>query len=265
VLLVVLTNQTVLSRRAELLTLDGGRILRYHVENTALFWLGAAVIAYVTLSRPTGRLRRGAGRVAVGSVALLAVAMWVPSAYVTVTTSVGVQARGWVDRLERTWPSSPEPPFLRFALPCCIGLPAMYPYNMSDVVLPLIEPGVRFTDRLDGAWAVATEGVAGPAVFIGATTAAVDRCLVAGEPLAVPTLRADPYYYFVRVTYRSQTDNLLTVGSGQRRQLDAPSGAGSVVQFVPYGFETGSLTVTAASDGFCVESVDVGTVTAQTP
>lgn len=274
VALAVLVNQTVLSRRAELLGLDGGRILRYHVENTALFWLGAAVVAYVTLSRPaTGRdddrvaarpvarRRWATGGVVVSVVSLLSLAMWAQSTYITVTTSVGYQARGWIDEVTATWPTEPEPAFNRLPLPCCIGLPGMYSYNMNDVVLPLIHPEVRFSDQLEGSFALTTEGAAGPAVFLPAASATVGSCLDPGAALTVPALAADPYQV-VRIAYRATTGGLLTTSTGHRGQLEYAAGTTSVIDFLPTGFAAGTFTLTAASAEVCIDTVEVGSVTA---
>ncbi|WP_066041357.1 hypothetical protein [Herbiconiux solani] len=53
--LAALATTGVLSRRADLLGIDGSRILRYDLEETALFWMAAGVIAFSVLA---GRVRR---------------------------------------------------------------------------------------------------------------------------------------------------------------------------------------------------------------
>jgi hypothetical protein len=269
---VVLVNTLVLTARTGLLGLRGATILRYHLEATALFWLALGVIAFTVLTSPQGahtRARiarswpRGIRRlISVSLVVLVVVSigLWTTSVGANVTASNGPRARAWADNAIASLPDDVH--VLRTPVAQDLVLSQMYPDNMTDVVLPLLVPGVTVSDELGGAWFMDLDGTARRAAFLPATPAVfVDECTTGGG-IFVDDVAAAPGTY-LHVLYHDAEPGRVTFGfSGGSIASVVPAGSGELVVYLPHAIDPGSLTIASDGQKFCVYSVNTGEIVA---
>jgi hypothetical protein len=262
-------STSVLSRRVELIGFDGGRVLRYHLETTALFWLVMGVIAYTLLEPKSAgvvvdppsktRVRTVLGGVVVVCVA--STALWVPSVMANFRGHPGIQTRNWVEQVERTYPTDRLPPFLNVTVPEFVVFSGLRPFDRSDAVLPFIFPGATMTDQLEGAWTIQEDGNAGPAVFVpnsdpvvvnacdsGAGIDAHDAAGSAGKFLLIDFVGAEPGQIYLDVGHF--TSRTVSTSSGQ------------LVVELTDELPSGKLHFDSEGRSFCIKSVQVGDIVA---
>lgn len=267
----VLANAAVLSRRGEMITVAGGRQLRYLLESSALLWLAIGVVLLVTLragrrdahngrSARTGRV----GASAVASVLVLVLALstwsWAITLVRTVQASGGYAARAWVASLEDTLPA-PAPPIIDSPLPPSFGMPAMHPYNSVSLLLPSLGwESVQTTPVLDGAWVVGPDGVAGPAVVEGADVQfSGRRCTEDGTDIPMPEVHTTGDSYLIVDLVSGSGDSMAFVYDGGWTTIDRPIQSGTLAVYLPYTLD-GDLSISPQGGTMCIASVAVGDV-----
>lgn len=283
-LVAVTANTFALSRRADVVGVEAGRELRYHLENTALVWLAIGVVVFSLLQHLRER-RAGAGAVpepehrrdarraerrapvlrvaAIVAACLLVSAStvaWTGSAVRIVESNHGRDARAWVETLDRTLPEDP-PPLLDSPLPEHVGLPALWPWNMASAVLPVLGHDVTFTDTLDGAWIVGEDGTAGPATTRSVSVVSPrERCSADASDLAYPAARVAAGRSLL-IHYTSEKAGTLAVYAGSRwTLLERPAGSGTLVVYLPAGTGGGELLISPQGVPLCVDGLGAADV-----
>ncbi|MDO9396431.1 MAG: hypothetical protein Q7T71_07800 [Herbiconiux sp.] len=276
-LAVVLANNAVLSRRADIIGVGAGRELRYQLENSALVWMALGVVLFTSLVRlrelgvgrrvelrPQPTLARlaptVAGIVAAGALVVVSAMAWSGSLARTVDKNHGLDARAWVEAMQGTLP--PESTRLVDSpVPSPIALGGLWPYNMASAVIPVFGPQPEFTDVLEDSWVVGDDGTAGPAVLhrrsIVSTAA---QCLEQEVDLAYPSAKAFPGRFLVIEYSNSAAGAVGVFAGGIWTMLDRPAGSGTLVMHLPFGVEEDELVVSPDGPPVCIDSVSFADV-----
>jgi hypothetical protein len=266
VALAAILSTSVLSRRSELIGFDGGRVLRYHLETTALFWLATGVVVY-TLLTARQPVRAAAAPdlprrlVVIGlMVACIAsAAVWVPSVISNLRGHPGIQARNWVEQIGKTYPSDQRPPFLDVTVPEFVVFSGLAPYDRADAVLPFAFPGSTTTDQLEGSWTVDDDGNAGPAVFLpDAHPVVVNRCDTGMGIDVHETAGARGEFLVIDFDQAEPGSVYLDVGELTSREVTTTSGR--LVVELSAALPRGKLHFDSEGRAFCIRSVSVGDI-----
>ena len=281
---VVLANTFVLSRRADVIGIGAGRELRYHLENTALVWAAIGVVVVSTLlelrrradtraglstsAPPSARGGRRTGRLVASVVSALVVVALVAASAVAwagsfdriVVANPGPKAREWVETMERTLPAGP-PPLIDSPLPEPVALASLWPYNMTSAMLPVFGREATFTNSLEGAWVVGSDGTAGPATLDAVKAASEGAACTDGtSDLEYPGTKADKGRYLV-IDYSAAGGDSFAVFAGDRwTEVERPAGSGTAVLYLPYGIAPGELAIGAQSSPVCIDGLSIADV-----
>jgi hypothetical protein len=261
----VISSVGVLSRRADLIGLDGSRILRYHLEATALFWLAAAVIAFVLLTETTlrntrqSRLEQRVLAITVLTGVAGSLVLWTPAVQANVQGHPGVQTRNWVEELARNEPDTGFPPFLNTTVPEFVVISGLAPYDQASAVLPFIKPGLATTDQLDGAWTVNDAGNAGPAVFIPASDASPVGTCDLGSGIQAHDVAGQAGQFLV-VDFRDAEPGEIYLDVGYLTSRSIETSAGQLVVELVKDLPARRLHFSSNGNDLCVDSVQVGDI-----
>ncbi|MGB4778678.1 hypothetical protein [Microbacterium sp.] len=273
----VLANAAVLSRRGEMITVAGGRQLRYLLESSALLWLaiGFALVAALRAGwradragAPESPSARG-GKAAIAGVLALVLALSGLSWAVTLSNILragdGPDARTWVESLHATLPD-PTPPLIDSPLPSSFGMPALHPYNMVSLLLPSLGwDEVRVTTELDGAWVVGPSGIAGPAAIASAAVQfSGSRCSDGANNIPLPEVRTTGGGFLIVELSASNGDTLALLYDGGWTMLDRPNTSGRIAVYLPVALD-GDLSISPQGGALCVDSVTVGDIQPSSP
>lgn len=268
-LVAVVANAAVLSRRGEMIGLDGSRQLRYLLESSALLWLaiGVVLLSALRAGSPSGVSSEGGWtnriiRTLAGTVAVAAVVtstwFWVSNLTNAIRQSGGVAARAWVTSLQSTLPH-PAPPLIDSPLPETFGMPALHPYDMVAALLPSLGwQGVRTTNDPRGAWVVGPDGTAGPAIMASPDVQfSGNSCSDGSANIPMPAVRTSGRT-FIRVDVSEGSGDSITllVRNGWTTVARPPEG-GAVVIYLADPVE-GDLQISSQGGSMCVERVTVG-------
>lgn len=264
----VTANAAVLSRRGEMIGLDGARSLRYLLESTALIWLAigaSAVLALRAVQATSPVAMPSFSRKLVASlgialcVALIAVSSWswAQSVQRAVQVSGGYAARDWIGNLEETLPD-PTPPLIDSPLPLSFSMPALHPYDMVGLALPSLGWGeVDLTTDLEDAWVVGADGFAGPARIVGGAVAFEGaRCTDGSSSISIPEAKSPGRKFVIFDVSQASGDTMTLIVDGGWITVPVHGDGGRFAAYVPYAFD-GDLQISAQGNASCVDSVTV--------
>lgn len=277
--LAILINQVPLAKaRFQFFGVDGGRLLRYQMDNAFVLLAVLVVVLtwYLTGKQEAPAISRAAPRrgilIACSAFgAVICLTLWVASGAKTVERAKGVASKTWNDNLTASLPPA-SGHLLDGPLPENIAFAAMYPYNLISRVVPQVHPDVAIGADMHGGWAIGPDGSAGPAQFVASKESDLTECSEPDgtiTPVVLDAGFAAPSYVLIELN--SEGSGTVRVTSGPPgsmasvTRMDSPlpvvPGDNSLVVMAPSGTDLTMISAGSAETAFCVSRIAVGQIT----